>query len=115
MPTALIIEDEALIALDLQAELQNLSIDVLGIARTGDEALGLLRGGAPDLAVVDLMLSGSAGGATIAEALRARRVKVLIVSGGDAAQAARNGHAFLSKPWSRDDLNRAIGALAALA
>lgn len=115
MPTALIIEDEALIALDLKVELENLGIDVLGTARTGDEAAMLLRSGDPDIAIVDLMLNGSAGGAKIAESLHARDVKILIVSGGDAAQAAKSGHVFLPKPWNRDDLRRAICALTAAA
>src|SRR5262245_21979960 len=111
MPTALIIEDEALIALDLQVELESMGIDVLGVARSGAEAFALLRQGSPDLALVDLMLNGAAGGARLADTLSAQGVKVLIVSGSDAAHAARNGYAFLSKPWNRDDLSRAIGAL----
>ena len=115
MPTALIIEDEALIALDLQTELQGLGFDVVGVARTGAEAVALLRNGAPDIAIVDLMLNGDASGARLAETLSARGVRVLIVSGGDARQAAESGHAFLPKPWTRDDLNREIGALTALA
>jgi DNA-binding response OmpR family regulator len=113
MPTALIIEDEALIALDLQTELQGLGIDVLGVARTSAEALALLQDGDPDIAIVDLMLNGDSSGAGLADTLSARGVQILIVSGGDATKAARNGHAFLSKPWSRDDLSREIGALMA--
>lgn len=113
MSTALIIEDEALIALDLQTELQGLGIDVLGIARTGAEALALLRAGDPDIAIVDLMLNGDASGGPLADTLSARGVRVLIVSGGDARQAAQGGHPFLSKPWTRDDLNREIDALTA--
>ena len=111
MARALIIEDEALIALDLQDELQRLGIELLGVARTSDEALELLRQGDPDLAIVDLMLNGTAHGASIADALRARGVKVLITSGGDGAEISGKGHAFLPKPWARDDLRRALGVL----
>jgi DNA-binding response OmpR family regulator len=113
MLKAVIVEDEALIALDLEAELQGFGIDVLGMARTADEALELARRCRPDLAIVDLMLNGRAKGAQIADALRAQGAKVLMVTGADAAQARANGHAFLSKPWNRDDLARAIGALTA--
>jgi ActR/RegA family two-component response regulator len=114
MRTALIVEDEAVIALDLAAELENRGIEILGIARTHDEALKLLRRGAPDFAIVDLVLNGAPHGARIVEAMRAQGVKVLVVTGSDTPHPVGEGQAVLPKPWHREDLNRAIGALEAL-
>jgi DNA-binding response OmpR family regulator len=113
MLKAVIVEDEALIALDLESELQSFGIEVVGLARTAAEALDLARRVEPDLAIVDLMLNGHAKGAQIADVFRARGVKVLMVTGADAAQASGIADALLAKPWSREDLTLAIGALTA--
>jgi two-component system, response regulator PdtaR len=114
MPTALIVEDEAVIALDLASELQSLGFDVLGLAKTREHALEIVARTVPDLAIVDVILNGAAQGLSIAEDLRARGVKVLLVS-GSIDLPAQGVRVVLSKPWTRDDLVREVGLLTAAA
>jgi CheY-like chemotaxis protein len=115
MTTALIVEDEAVIALDLAFELESLGFDVLGIARTYTQALDIADRNRPDLAIVDLVLNGSAQGRQLVEELRAREIRVLVVTGTRDPHAVDDGQACLTKPWHREDLIRAIGTLTALA
>lgn len=110
MPTALIVEDEAVIALDLASELDALGLDILGLAKSYEQAMEIAGRMLPDIAIVDVVLNGVADGARVARDLRARGVRVLITSGGE--QTPDDGDAdFLAKPWDRADLRRALGIL----
>jgi DNA-binding response OmpR family regulator len=111
MATALIVEDEAIIALDLAAELHALGLNILGLARTYEQAMEIAGRTLPDIAIVDLMLNGVAHGARIARDLGARGVRVLVVSGGERPQDCGNV-TFVSKPWNRNDLTCALGLAA---
>ena len=113
MPTALIVEDEAVIALDLACELEGMGFELIGLAKSYESGSELARRRRPDIAVVDLMLGGAAEGERLAAELRAQGVKVLVIS-GDSTSLGKDGRTtFLAKPWSRADLVSAIGALAA--
>ena len=54
----LVVEDEFLIALDLELLLRRHGWRVLGPAATVDQALRLLRGETPDVALLDVNLRG---------------------------------------------------------
>jgi len=69
--TILIIEDEGVIAADLQQRLTALGYQVLGIAATGSEVLSLLKKDLPDLILVDIMLKGYIDGIDIALKIKA--------------------------------------------
>jgi DNA-binding NarL/FixJ family response regulator len=82
-------------------------------ASTPEEALELARGGAPDVALVDLFLGGRSG-AELCEALRdeSPETRVLLISGvgwisPDAAKAA-GASGFISKDWSADEVANAV-------
>jgi DNA-binding response OmpR family regulator len=111
MTTALIIEDEAIIALDLAAELRAFGLDILGLARTYEQAMEVTLRRLPDIAIVDLMLGGVAHGARIARDLGARGVRVVVVSGGERPRDCGDA-TFIAKPWSRRDLISALGIAA---
>ena len=53
----LIIEDEALIALDLEALVENLGHKVIGVARTRTEAVTIVRTKPPGLILADIQLA----------------------------------------------------------
>ena len=53
----LIIEDNALIALDLETQMEDLGCDVVGVAVTAAQAIDTARRTLPDLALVDLQLA----------------------------------------------------------
>jgi DNA-binding response OmpR family regulator len=79
----LVLEDEALIALDLAITLEDAGWEVIGPAGSLAAARSLLDGGYPDLACLDLNI-GSDTSHDLARDLLARGVPVVFVSGRDA-------------------------------
>jgi two-component system, response regulator PdtaR len=78
----LVVEDEFLIALDLELLLRRHGWRVLGPAATVDQALRLLRGAMPDVAVLDVNLGGELVTPVAAE-LRVRGVPFVLASAYD--------------------------------
>ncbi len=66
----LIVEDEGLIAADIQKRLQRLGYGVPAIARSGEEALAIAQSGPLDLVLMDIRLKGEMDGIAAAQALR---------------------------------------------
>ena len=80
MPLVLVLEDEALIALDLQDGLQDSGYRVAGPFTTCADALSWLQTETPDVAILDTVLKDGPC-REIALALAARDVPFLIYSG----------------------------------
>ena len=68
-PRALIVEDEVLIALGLEAELQDLGFDVC-LAGNARQAIAMATKEQPDIAVMDIYLNGTRDGIETARVLR---------------------------------------------
>jgi len=101
----LIVEDEGLIALDIEAALTDAGYEVVGIAASVDKALKILDEKGCDAAVLDANLSGDPT-TPIADKLRALRIPFLVVSGYhslDRAGAFADAP-FLSKPYTLEAL-----------
>ncbi|MGR3484393.1 MAG: response regulator [Paracoccaceae bacterium] len=120
VPTSvLIVEDNAFIALDLEAELTDLGWRVVGIAATAGRAVEMARAHRPALAVVDLQLADGSRGQDAAAAMRAQfGVRSVLVSGSlhrltAADRAAIEPVALLSKPLLPHELVAALAAFAA--
>jgi len=69
-PRALIVEDEILIALALEAEMKDLGFDVCGLAANARQAIAMAMEDEPDLAVMDIYLNGARDGIETARVLR---------------------------------------------
>ena len=77
----LIIEDEALIAMDLQSLVESLGHKVLGIARTHTEAVSLALAGRPGLILADIHLADmSSGLEAVNELLKSFEVPVIFIT-----------------------------------
>jgi CheY-like chemotaxis protein len=63
----LIVEDEAIVASDIQHSLQKLGFFVIGIAASGEVALTMIKNQQPDLILMDIMLQGQLTGLDTAE------------------------------------------------
>jgi DNA-binding NarL/FixJ family response regulator len=61
-PRILIVEDDFFVALDLEAGLVDAGMQVIGPARTAEEAVALARTERPDLAVMDIRLASARDG-----------------------------------------------------
>jgi CheY-like chemotaxis protein len=107
-PEVLLVEDDALAALSLSAELAGLGYRVMGPAASAVEALDLIETRRPDAAVLDIRLPPIDGlvfdGLTLAELLqKAYDVPAVVITGDRAAEADRRLRAvgvfgFLIKP-----------------
>ena len=101
----LIVEDEPLIALDMELTLHGAGFAVVGIARTAADALRIIDGGNIDVAILDANLNGQSA-APIAQQLRAASVPFLAVSGYSRAQLGEwlGGAPLLGKPYAAERL-----------
>jgi DNA-binding response OmpR family regulator len=87
--TVLVVEDEGVLSGYIENVLEDASIEVVGVATTGAEALELAQRTQPDLALVDLALGGGVGGAETARLLRERLGIALVLVNGKGAEAAQ--------------------------
>jgi DNA-directed RNA polymerase specialized sigma24 family protein len=101
----LIIEDEALIALELEALLENLGHRVIGIARTRGEAVTIARTKSPGLILADIQLAdGSSGLDAVNDLLKTFELPVIFITAYPERflTGERPEPAFLvSKPYQR--------------
>ena len=111
-PRVLLVEDEALVALTLKAQLESLGCQVVGSAQDADSAAEMARALQPDLAVVDLGLAGSSGTDAIRAITSETAARVIVVTayGPARAREAREAGASmaLTKPVLVGQLAHAI-------
>lgn len=110
--TVLVVEDEAMIALELSDRLAELGYDVLPTALTCAAALDLLKEHEPDIALLDTMLGNDTCESVLNECER-RGVKVLLCTAmgeGDLPSFC-SGRAVLGKPFGDGDLCSALARL----
>jgi len=86
----LIVEDEAIVAMDLRAELRQMGYDVVGTASTAADALRLAELAPPDIALLDIHLQGSPDGIDVAAALSSRLRIPFVYLTADTDQATLN-------------------------
>lgn len=113
-PAILIVEDEAVIALDLKLELQDMGYRVLGPATSGAQALRLAAQEPPDLVLMDIRIQGPLDGVDTAARLGAGGGPpvIFLTSHSDdetVARAARTAPlGFITKPFQPRELRAAI-------
>ncbi len=106
----LIVEDEILIALELESLLQDAGHEVVGMAASFDEATTLGQRLAPDLAFVDIHLTDGPTGVDVARRLGEQGVTVLFMT----ANAKRIPEDFagargvISKPYTERGVRQAL-------
>ena len=66
----LIVEDEIIVAQDIQKHLENLGFEVCGIASSGNQAIKKAKKTRPDLVLMDIVLKGDIDGIEAAEQIR---------------------------------------------
>lgn len=107
----LIVEDNIMIADQLEDSLLSNGYGVCGIASDVSCALALYQLHNPDLIILDLRLAHGDLGTTVAARLPpSDKVGILYVtgSGGEIALSNEDGHACLSKPYVIADLLRSL-------
>ncbi|MFH1568116.1 MAG: response regulator [Gemmatimonadota bacterium] len=110
----LIVEDEAIVAKDVEQSLKRLGYQVTGIARYGTEAVGQVARTQPDLVLMDIRLQGDKDGIKTAEVIGARfgTPVVFVTAHSDKDTVERARHAkpagFLTKPLNYDRLQETV-------
>jgi CheY-like chemotaxis protein len=109
-----IVEDDAIIALDIEKRLGNMGHCVVGVAATATEALRSVEETQPDLVLMDIKLKGEDDGIFAAEAIRSRFSTPIIfmTAYSDQCMVERaqevNPDGYLVKPIRLEDLKTAI-------
>jgi CheY-like chemotaxis protein len=105
----LVVDDDSLLALDLEVFLEGEGCVVVGPAPSVDAALALIAAAPPDAAILDLDLGGQTS-APVADALAAADVGFLFISGHSLSRLPTR-HAdrrLLAKPWTEAELREAL-------
>ena len=105
----LVVEDEALIAMDLQALLEDAGYRVLGPANSSAAALALIDADAPDVALLDVNL-GRSDAFGVASILTERKTQVIFLTGHTAHKLppAHRHLPLVSKPYLPQVLLQAV-------
>lgn len=112
----LIVEDDYLVALELEHRLTQAGFDLAGIAATAEEALELAAAKSPEVAIMDIRLAGVTDGVDVAMELMDRFSipSIFATAHGDPATKKRAERAkplgWLEKPYSADELITLINA-----
>lgn len=110
----LIVEDEAVIAMDLEVRVKNLGYHVVGVAAHADRALVLARTMHPDLALMDVHIFGERDGVEVATVMREEMniPSVFLTAYSDDETILRAAEssplAYLIKPIAERELRAAI-------
>lgn len=113
-PTILIVEDEAIVALDLSLQLADLGYAVAGVAASGEQAITLVAEQPPDLILMDVRLQGELDGIEAAQQIRdGHDVPVIFLTSHSdddtVRRAARTApYGYLTKPYQLKELRAGI-------
>jgi two-component system, response regulator PdtaR len=115
---ALIVDDEVIFALNMEADMQELGFDVCDLAANGHQAATLAMSNQPDVVLMDVNLEGGREGIEVARWLHELcDVPIVFVTGClDPDTLARinkqvPGARVLTKPVFRDRLADAVAAV----
>ncbi len=114
VPKILIVEDEQIVALNLNGTLARLGYEIVGVAGTGDQSVRLAEETRPDLALMDIALAGEKDGISSAGVIWQQwNIPVVFLTAfadeETLARAQQNGvFGFLTKPFRTDELNATI-------
>jgi CheY-like chemotaxis protein len=107
--SVLVVEDEALIAMDLQALLEEAGYRVLGPANSSAAAMALLAGQDPDVALLDVNL-GRSDVFGVANELATRKTELIFLTGHTAQKLppAHRHRPLVAKPYLPHVLLQAV-------
>ncbi len=109
----LIAEDNDLVALTLEEQLKGLGYDVIGIARTGSEAIDLAARLGPDLIIMDIRMPEMDGTEAAARINQQRPTPILMLTAYTDRETIRKAEqagalGYLVKPVNEVELSPAI-------
>ena len=112
--SVLIVEDEGIIAAEIEMILRDLGYRIAGRAKNGLQALDLLASTSPDIALLDIDLRGKISGIEVAEVIQDKYAFpfIFLTALADAATLERvkrtMPYGYIVKPFNENDLRTAI-------
>ncbi len=113
-PSILIVEDEAIVALDIRKSLESLGYNIAGMASSGEEAMDIARDTRPHLVIMDIVLPGKMDGIETASQIHAEIdcPIIYLTAHSDRATVERATetmqYGYLVKPITTNELYSAI-------
>lgn len=113
-PRILIVEDETIVARDMQRQLGELGYESLGYATGGEEAIAMAGQLLPNLVLMDIQLPGDMDGIAAAQAIRKQfSIPVIFVTAFDADEVIERAkmsepYGYILKPFSERELRTSI-------
>ena len=110
----LIVEDNAIVALETKLRLTGRGYTITGVTGTGRDAINLVRATGPDLVLMDINLKGDMDGISVVEQIASfATVPVIYITAYSTpetlARAMKTGPvAYLVKPFREQELYRSI-------
>lgn len=110
----LVVEDESIVAKDIQVCLRKLGYEVVGVESTGEKAIETANDTKPDLVMMDIMLKGDMSGIEAAESIRkAHDIPVIFLTAytdKDTVNKAKETepYGYIIKPFKEIDIQTAI-------
>ena len=105
---ALIVDDEIMIALNLEADMRELGFDICDLAANGQQASTLAMSNQPDVVLMDINLEGGREGIEVAR-WQVCEAPITV----DRIHEQVPGASVLPKPVYRDGLAAAVAAITA--
>lgn len=113
-PSVIIVEDEAVIAMEIEMVLRDLGYRIAGKAKNGLVALDLLSSTSPDIVLLDIDLRGSISGIEVAQVIREKYnfPFVFLTALADVTTLDRvkktMPYGYIVKPFNENDLRTTI-------
>ncbi|MFN8713008.1 MAG: response regulator [Bacteroidota bacterium] len=110
----LIVEDESIVAKDIQMSLRKLGYNVVAICSNGEDAIRTVEEQTPDLVLMDIMLKGNMSGIEAAEQVRERFSIPIIYLTAYADESTLSKakitepYGYIIKPFKEIDLRTSI-------
>lgn len=110
----LIVEDDGIVAFDLESRLSGLGYEVVGRTASGADALAKVAAARPDLVLMDIMLRGDMDGVEAARTIvNQHRVPVVYLTAHAdhiTIEKARttNPYGYILKPFDEDELRTTL-------
>lgn len=114
MTKILVVEDESIIARDIEATLEDMGYDVVGIASSGEEAVKKTEELKPDIVLMDIVLRGEMDGIEAAKLIRSRyKIPIVYVTAYTDEKTLQRAKVtepfgYVVKPFEERDLQVAI-------
>ena len=114
MTKILVIEDEAIVALDIKSALEHLGFEVIDTASTYDEALESVKNSKPDILLTDINLVGSKDGIeTVQDIQKIKNIPIIYLTAYSDDKTIKraiqtNPIGYLLKPFKREELKSTI-------